>query len=125
MKLGGQSADGIITSPFTPKKRKLITERKVLTEIRKKPNKRRLIEESDGETNSESESGDSGSDIPSAAFAKGREENLGDTSDSTVEWTSAPSPKKKTPSAPSPKKKNPFSTISKKGNPKNTSQPKR
>jgi hypothetical protein len=118
MKLGGkrdkeekrstrQSADGIITSPFTPKKRKRSTEIKVLTEVRKKSNKRRVSEESDGDTNSESESGDSGSDIPSAAFAKGREENLGDTSDSSVEQPSAPSPKKKTPKTPSNTKDEP------------------
>ncbi len=122
MKLGGkcykeekqhtrQSGDSSITSPFTPKKRKHSTEGKVLTEVRKKPNKSHDSEESDGGSNSESESGDSGSKIPSPAFdgiAKGGGGgNLGDTSDNYVEQPSAQSPKRKTQKTPSKPKDKP------------------
>ncbi len=66
MKLGGksekeekrhtrQSAGGSIRSPFTPQKRKRSTDTKVLTDIRKRSNKRRVSEESDGSIASDNE----------------------------------------------------------------------
>jgi hypothetical protein len=50
-----RSNDGLINSPFTPKKRKCSTEVQVLTEVRKKAKRKQVTEDTDSSDNSRSD----------------------------------------------------------------------
>jgi hypothetical protein len=80
----------------------------VLTEVRKKYNKRHVSEECDGSNDGENEAGDSRSEILSPAFdgvARGKNlKTVGDDSDSSVIQLSASSPKNKSLEKPSTQK---------------------